>query len=189
MTDSIFAAVTSLREQIQTKVDAIKSDPAMAEILKLQKALNALEVLLGRSATSLSQVFALEEGDGGGSPSVAPDEFVHVPALDAAKRYLKKAGKPARPFAEIVAAIKAGGAVVTAEDRLRIQLVRSTSEVKKVGDDLFGLLDWYPARKGRPPGSKGRAVDADDEPENPAEETESSGGDDAIEEPEGGEPI
>ena len=160
MDDAISSAADNLRAQIQAKVDQVKSDPVMAELIKLQTALNALEAVLGRPATSLAQFFALESG---GTPTmttaIAPDEFVNLPMLDAAKRFLRKVGKPARPFGDVVRGVRAGGGLVNYEDKLKIQLVRS-NDVKKVGEDLFGLADWYPARKGRPPADGARTTRA-----------------------------
>ncbi len=157
MDDAISAAADNIREQIQEKVDQVKSNPLMAEIVKLQAALNGLETLLGRPTTPLAQFFGLDlSSTTAPSAAIAPDEYVNVPALDAAKRYLRKVGKPARPFADIVRGVRSGGGVVNYEDKLRIQMVRS-NDVKKVGEDLFGLNEWYPARKGRPPAEGGKA--------------------------------
>jgi len=157
MDDAISAAADKLREQLAEKVDQLKTNPAMTEAIKLQTALNALEGVLNRPLTSLAQLFALDVGVAAtvSAAVIAPDEFVNLPALDAAKKYLRKVGKPARQFNDILRGVRAGGGVVNHEDKLRIQLGRS-NEVKKVGDDLYGLLDWYPARKGRPPAEGGK---------------------------------
>lgn len=152
MDHAIAAAADALRATIAAKVEEVKANPTMAEILRHHMALNSLEDVMGRPKTSLASLFALESSAGGAAPAISfpPDEFVNLPALDAAKRFLRKVGKPARPFADIVKGIRAGGGVVNYEDKLRAQLVRS-NDVKKVGDDLWGLMEWYPARKGRPP--------------------------------------
>jgi hypothetical protein len=159
MSDTLSAAADTLREQIQEKVERVKADPLLAEIFKMQATLNGLEDLLGRARTVLPALFGFDAASGPATPSavIAIDEFVNLPALDAAKRYLRKAGKPARSFADIVRGVRAGGGVVNYEDKLKIQLVRS-GDVKKVGDDSFGLAEWYPARKGRPPGEAGKAT-------------------------------
>jgi hypothetical protein len=172
-------AANDLRRQITEKVTDIKSSPEMTAILQLVPLLNGLEALLGQPPTSLGALFALGESSAAGAivqtAALRPDEFVHLPALEAAKRYLKKAGQPARPFKEIVEAIKTHGGEVGREDRLKIQLIRSTADIKKVGDDLFGLLEWYPSRRGRPVGSggaRGTEVDAADESSSDASEHE-----------------
>jgi len=156
MDDTILAAADTIRAQIQEKVDQVKSDPAMAEIVNLQSALNGLEAILGRPQSTLAQFFGLDRSVGGTpvGPAIAPDEFVNLPALDAAKKFLRKVGRPARPFAEIVRGVRAGGGVVNYEDKFKTQMIRS-NDVKKVGEDLFGLAEWYPARKGRPPSDGG----------------------------------
>ena len=137
----------------------------MGEVVKLLPILNGLETLLNHPRTTLGSLFAMDASADAAGATVAlqPDEFVHLPALDAAKKYLRMAGKPARPFNEIVEAIKTHGGEVGREDRLRIQLVRSTSDIKKVGEDHFGLTIWYPARKGRPVGSANRPAGAEDD--------------------------
>lgn len=170
MANPLEAAADKLREEISAHLEELKANPLIVEIQKKQKALNSLEELLGVPLTKTSKIFALGASLQEGEPvPVEPDEFVHLSMLEAAKLYLRKAGKPARTIGEIIGAIRSGGGIVTAEDRLKIQLVRSTAEVKKVGEDRFGLLEWYPARKGRPPGSAGRSAEAD-EPDELAEE-------------------
>jgi hypothetical protein len=156
MNQEMQSAAAALRRELGEKVAAIKNDPQMAEVMEMVRVLNGLEGLIQQSKTTLAQVFALEDGTATAAitPTVAPDEFVHIAALEAAKRYLRKVGKPAREFREIVTAIKAGGGEVRDEAALRNSLIRSTADIKKVSDSLFGLLEWYPARRGRPPGSK-----------------------------------
>jgi uncharacterized protein YoaH (UPF0181 family) len=91
--------------------------------------------------TSLSAIFALEdEKPSSDTVQVAAHDFFAMPALDAAKKYLKRKGIPTH-FDEIVAGIKAGGALFESEEKLRESLVRSTYEIKKVGD-MYGLTEW-----------------------------------------------
>lgn len=187
MTDPLNAAADKLKEEINEHVAELKASPLVVEIQKKQKALNALEELLGVPATKLGTILSLGTATEEGAPvEVGPDEFVHLPMLDAAKAYLKKAGKPARDIDEIIAAIRRGGGIVTAVDRLKTQLVRSTSEVKKVSDTHFGLLEWYPARKGRPPGSPNRSAGHADDDDADIEQTTTDDAE-AGESPEGDE--
>jgi hypothetical protein len=180
--DSYSQAADDMRRDIQQKVETIKDSPEMREITRLLPILNGLEQLLDHPPTSLSQLFALPGSpEASGAASLLPDTFVHMTTLDAAKKYLKIVGKPARPFREIVEAIKAHGGEVGREDRLRIQLVRSTAEVKKVGDDRYGLLEWYPSRRGRPVGSPNQRSTAESEAEPTDDELETN------EQPEGAE--
>jgi hypothetical protein len=45
MDDTLKAAAEQVKQQLRDKVEAIKGDPQVAELLKLQKGLNSLEVL------------------------------------------------------------------------------------------------------------------------------------------------
>src|SRR6266702_6527734 len=112
MSQEIQTAADKLRGQIAEKVATIKGDPQMIEVIQLLAALNGLEPLLQQPKTTLSSFFALNgEAASAGSTTVAAaegrrpvitrDEFVHVPALEAAKRYLRKAERPARSLDEI----------------------------------------------------------------------------------------
>src|SRR4029078_9441811 len=115
MTDPLSAAADKLKGEIDEHVAELKANPLVVEIQKKQKALNALEELLGIPLTKLGTILALSADKDEGAPvEVGPDEFVHLPMLDAAKLYLRKAGKPAREIDEIVAAIRSGGGIVTA---------------------------------------------------------------------------
>lgn len=160
MTQSYLDAANDMKRDIAAKVATIKSSPEMVSVMAMLPLLNGMEALLNQPRTTLGALFALESTEGAATPTLAlqPDEFVNLPALEAAKKYLRMAGKPARPFREIVKAIKDHGGEVGREDRLKIQLVRSTSDIKKVGEDRFGLTAWYPPRKGRPVGSQNRQV-------------------------------
>src|SRR5689334_15059796 len=112
MADPIRAAVEELRRRIDENVAQLKSHPALAEIGRLKESLNSLETLLGEPKTSLGTLLTFGIGSEGDEPELARfirfDEFVGIGALDASKRYLRKR-KDARPFDEIVLAIRAGG--------------------------------------------------------------------------------
>ncbi|HEY4258284.1 MAG TPA: hypothetical protein VGM66_13810, partial [Candidatus Udaeobacter sp.] len=125
----------------------------MASIVKLHGAINQLEDLAGQKRTSLAMVLnfgtAAEETPDAEQRSairVEPHEFYGLDALEAAKRYLHKVG-PSRKsalFTDIVSAIKNGGGDPGNEDKLRLSLSRSTYEVAKIGDDRYGLLEFFP---------------------------------------------
>ena len=68
-------------------------------------------------------------------------------ALDAAKAYLRKQ-RDARPFPEILEAVRGGSAKVEAENKLRTQVSRSTLDVVKI-NDRYGWLDNYPHEKSK----------------------------------------
>jgi hypothetical protein len=141
MSDTIRNTIAELKRQIAEQVAAIKADPKLVEILKLHQAVNTLENLLSERQTPLSEAFGLDSG----TPTVKPGEFFGLTPLDAAKSYLKRRGE-AREFKDIVAAIRMGGVpiAVSEEDQLRVSLGRSTLEVAKIADDLYGLLEFYP---------------------------------------------
>jgi len=157
MSNEILSATEALRRQAAEKVEAIKGDPRMTEVIQVLTALNALETLLQQPKTTMSALFTLEVGESAPSATAATfmlDEFVNVSPLDAAKKYLGKVGRPARSLDDIIKGIKAGGGEVTNKSVLRNQLNRS-GEVKTLGDDVFGLTEWYPKKRGRPVGSGG----------------------------------
>jgi len=139
----ILDITSALRNELDLRVAAIKNLPAMAEILKLQQALNALESAAGEPATTVAHLFGLDTEQ---DSRVRPDEFFGLSPLEGAKRYLKKRGE-ARPFEEILASIQAGGCRVDSAEDLRLSLSRSTYEVAKVGEDLYGLVEFYPHLK------------------------------------------
>jgi hypothetical protein len=146
MSDTIRAAAEELKREITQKVEVLKSDPNMTEVLKLHQALNTLEQVTGDPLTTLAKLFGMEDR---ASVSMRPDEFYGLQPLEAAKRYLKKRGE-ARPFQEIVDAIVAGGCRSADGNDLRISLARSTYEIAKVGQDLYGLVEFYPhIRRGK----------------------------------------
>ena|ERR1043166_6726916 len=139
MSDALTFAIEELREQLAESVAAIKQDPKMEKVLKYHAALNTMEELVGLSPTPLATAFGLESS----VATVQPGEFYGVGPLKAAKRYLKKRGKPAS-IEEIVSAIRVGGAIVPSIEKLQTSLSRSTFDVAKVGPDHYGLLEFYP---------------------------------------------
>lgn len=136
--------------------DQIKSDPKISEACKLLQGLNALEDIGEQPHTTLGSIlqFGGEQSDAGiVARSIRPDEFYGLEPLEAAKRVLRKLGRSAT-MAEIMNGIKAGGGETGAEDSLRLSLARSTVEIAKIGDDLFGLLEFFPHIKRGKPGRK-----------------------------------
>ena len=135
--NSYEAAINQLRGDLQEKAEDIKTDLRMEDIFRLHQALNTIEQLADREKTSLVEVFGLES-----DPRIRPDEFYGLEPLDAAKQYLRKRGE-ARPLDEIVEALGSGGCTVLDMKKLRTSLSRSTWEVAKVGDDIYGLVEFY----------------------------------------------
>jgi len=152
MSEALEVAVDELKKQVDGLIADILKDGRIAELRKLLTGLNTLEGLCGKPKTTLG---ALSDLLGAGQSVVSseiriePDEFVGLEPLDAAKRYLKKPKKAAL-FQDIVAAIRAGGADPGNEEKLRVSLARSTWDIIKIGEDRFGLLEFYPhIRRGK----------------------------------------
>jgi hypothetical protein len=178
MSSPFEAAAAEARRQIQEHVDALKEHPSMREILRLHPGLNAIEQLMQQEPTSLGSLLGLSDlAPGGSSPlsRVRFDDFVGLPPLEAAKKYLKKA-TDARPFQEIVDAIKAGNGKIDSEDELRVGLSRSTLDIVKIGD-RYGLLEHYPHIK-RGGKKRKESSTAIEKPE-PADDAATSGEGDA----------
>lgn len=102
---------------------------------------------------NLTTFFSPEMGIPSTSPTIRVDEFHRRKHTDAAEQYLRKMGH-AMPFEEIYNALIEGGAEFTGDGKksLNVQLTRATRKFSKIGsgkDVSFGLLEWYPKRKGR----------------------------------------
>jgi hypothetical protein len=141
-------AAEKVRADIAERAEELKAHPAMAEIVRKKHALNALETLMGEQITSLADILGLEaESPQASELQLKPDEYYSLEPLEAAKRYLKRRGE-ARSFSEILAAIRSAGCRADSEERLRESLTRSTYEVAKVGQDYFGLTEFYGIKRG-----------------------------------------
>lgn len=162
MSDPIKEAAANLLEQLHAKVQAVKETTEMQDVLKLHRALNALEELTQGAPTTLAAVFGLgaemvTAGSGVQRLQLKPWEFTGLPPLEAAKLYLKKVGEP-KMVDEIVAAINEHGGNAGSVDHLKTSLTRSTLEIVKVPgkvpgrDDRYGLLEHFPhiKRTGKP---------------------------------------
>lgn len=146
MSDTIREMVDTLRRQIGEKVEAIKATPEMAEVLSLHRALNGLEDAIPRDRTSLAELFGLGAEGVPGAPArtlLKPWEFTGKKPLEAAKHYLKVAGEP-RSIQDIVTAIKDHGGDPGSVDHLKTALTRSTLDVVKVNEDMYGLVEHFP---------------------------------------------
>jgi len=152
------AAMDLIRGQADSVAARIKADPGISEIRKLLQSLNALEELSGVPPTTLATVLQFGGDDGPGSSTTMatrPDEFYGLEPLEAAKRVLKKLGRSAT-VDEIMERIKAGGGDTGSQDSLQLSLARSTVEIAKIKDGVFGLLEFYPHIKRGKPGRKKR---------------------------------
>lgn len=153
MTNSIKEAAAELRRQIEERVGLLKASPEMVEIATLHQGLIGLEDILREPRTGLAEFFGLPPGLSTIATASTPsapvrfDEFYGITDLQAAKTYLKKRSD-ARPFDEIVAAIRAGGGKVESEEKLHTGLSRSTLDLVKIGE-RYGHIDNYPEEKAK----------------------------------------
>lgn len=177
MSNNLSAAMDLIRQDLNVISEQIKADPKITEAVKLLSGLNALEDVDGQPRTTLADILNLGSGSTAGMRSsgvTRPDEYYGLEPLEAAKRVLRKLGRSAN-MAEIMSGIKSGGGETGSEDTLRLSLARSTVEIAKIGDDLFGLLEFFPhIKRGRPGRKKkngakddGSPADATADPETP----------------------
>lgn len=170
MSNTLMASIAELRAKLENDISEIKNDPKMIEMIKTYKTLNILEDFVGEPRTSLSSIFNLDQEKE--TSTTRRDEFYGLIPLEAAKRFLRKKGRACQ-FTEIVDAIRSGGCEVSSKDDLRVSLGRSTLEIAKVGDDLYGLVEFYPhIKRGRKKASsKNGAEELPEEDEKGKEES------------------
>ncbi len=143
MTDSLENAISDLKKRIAEHVAALRQDEHWREVQKLYTGLGVLEGLCGQPTTSLAVLLGISGEDS--VLKIENWEFAGQPPLEAAKKYLKMIApkRKAAPLDEIVKALDEGG-LKASRDELRISLSRSTYEVYKVSDDVYGLLEFFP---------------------------------------------
>jgi hypothetical protein len=150
MTDALETAVLELKGKISERIAMLKDDANWRELQRLYSGLGVLEELCGMPKTDLGSL--LDIGGTGASPKIAKYEFVSDTPLDAAKKYLRLISpkQKAASLDEILAALESGG-LQPNRDELRISLSRSTTEIYKAGEDVYGLLENFPnVRRGTP---------------------------------------
>jgi hypothetical protein len=146
-------SVEELRQQITDK---------FSEVRKLLGILNTLEEMDGLPKTDLGQIgISVQEGvsisdsvsvtliPAKATSAIRLDEYLGLLPLDAAKKYLKNL-KTAASLDDIAVAIERGGAAVSGsdwKDELDRSLLRSTTEVVKVREKVYGLAEFYSAEQ------------------------------------------
>lgn len=176
MTDVLETATLTLKNKIAEQVGALREQEIWLEILRIHAALNSLEEIRKVPKTDLATLLDIVRDD---KPKIAKHEFAGLPPLEAAKRFLRKIApqQTAASLDEIIAALKSGS-LDADRDELRISLSRSTTEIYKAGEDIYGLIENFPHVKRGTPGrrrstSNGRAGtqsgSSQDEPEVPDE--------------------
>ena len=141
MSDRLITLIAGLKAQVEEAIEQIKADDRMKEVLSLHQALNTLEATAAMPKTLLVDLFGFGDTD-----TIRADEFFGLEPLEAAKRWLRKHGQAAL-FDAILTGIRSGGCDVTDPKDFRVSLARSTREIRKVGDDRYGLVEFYPELK------------------------------------------
>jgi hypothetical protein len=142
MTDSLEKAASELRTKIAEHVAAIQRDEHWQEIQRLYAGLGVLEGLCGHQKTELSSLLGINSEE---VLKISNWEFAGMQPLDAAKKYLRMIApkQKAAPLNDILKALDDGGLKASRDD-LRISLSRSTYEVYKISEDVYGLLEFFP---------------------------------------------
>jgi hypothetical protein len=153
MGDALENAVAELMGKIAERVGALQQDENWRELQRLYSGLGVLEELCGLPKTDLGSILGIV-GDAG--PKIEKYQFVGIPPLDAAKRYLGMIApkQKAASLDEIISALATGGLTSVNRNDLRISLSRSTTEIYKAGEDIYGLLASFPQIKRGTPGRK-----------------------------------
>jgi hypothetical protein len=160
MSEALERAIEELRREAMALADQIRDDPKISALKKKLTALNTLEDLESIPKTSFGDLldFGIAPpitNPGVAGPSIEPDEFYGKESLEAAKLYLRKRQRPAS-LEEIIAGIKQGGGNPGSESALRVSLTRSTYQIAKINENLFGLVEFYGGslKRGRGPAKK-----------------------------------
>jgi hypothetical protein len=110
----------------------------------LDQAISAVEAIIG----------ALGDGtlpSGATTKGIEADTFIGMNINQAAEKYLKIVGRPARTTEQIADALNKGGLTVSVGSVSTIlrRSDKGDAAVTKVGRALWGLADWYPNRPRR----------------------------------------
>jgi len=137
-----------LKKQLKTRLE---------EVGRILSAINTMEELFGQEKTSLQGlgINLAEDIPVGenvrvkvGRPQnadIRPDQFLGISPLDAAKKYLRTIGRAAH-VDEIANAVTRGSAAIKGagwREELEESLLRSTREVVKVQEHIYGLTEFY----------------------------------------------
>lgn len=158
MADALESAVADLKGKIAEQVTALQAETSWREIQRLHAGLNALEEICKLPKTPLATVLGIGSEH---KPAIKPYEFAGQPPLEAAKQYLRKIApdQKAASLDEILAALESGSLKANKDD-LRISLSRSTTEIYKTGEDIYGLVENFPHIKRGTPGRKRSTANA-----------------------------
>lgn len=155
-----------------TDIDALIAS-FEAKIASMQEAVAALRKAkdaLGGAASGAPRIAETEIGH---------DTFTGMTIAEAAEKYLRMVGRPARTTENIVEGLARGGLGKVSPASVASILVRehnSDGPVVRVKKGVFGLAEWYPRR---PPKTKGAKTNGDNS-EDADEGTETAGKDEAA---------
>lgn len=143
-----------------------------AKRLQIDQAIAAIEAIRGVGAPSATNAPAAP----GQEDSESPDDFLGMSISEATKKLLKSRRKK-MANSEILAALQAGGLVMTSADPLNTVGAVITRRSKEVGDivklgrGVWGLKEWYPGRSFNKPakGNGDEARSSSSAPEPPLE--------------------
>jgi hypothetical protein len=127
-----------------------------AEVIKTKTLINQMRELLGEPPmfSELGEVSSVASRNNP-ALSIRMDQFFGQPLATAVREVLelrKKAGLGAASGDEIYAALVRGGFDFPAKDEreqrrgLMISLAKNSVAFRKLPNDTFGLVEWYPAR-------------------------------------------
>jgi hypothetical protein len=165
MSDALENAIADLKGKIAERVALLKDDENWRELQRLYSGLGVLEELCKLPKTDLTALLDIGGADAG--PRIGKYDFIADQPLDAAKKFLRMIAPKQKVASmdEIMAALKSGG-LTPSRDELRLSLSRSTVEIYKAGDDIYGLLENFPQIKqqrgtpGRKKSTNGASVEA-----------------------------
>lgn len=121
------------------------------------------------AATAAKVVATPPRAFGGGEPEHSP--YLGMSIADAAKVLLQSKRRQMKT-GDIVAAIEAGGLILTSGDKnntvgsILLRRFYTVGDIVRVSRGVWGLQEWYPGRKF--PGAKSKSEDPKGEPETEA---------------------
>jgi hypothetical protein len=130
-------------------------DHLLEEVKRLEDQAKGKKIALNEMAKSMGIDIPFpkveEESTGmSGRIKIRIDQFLGKPLATAVSEYLRICGKGvgAKHWTDIVQALRDGGFELgktrMAEDAARTTILKNTTLFKLVGDDAFGLVEWYP---------------------------------------------
>ncbi|MCA3555740.1 winged helix-turn-helix domain-containing protein [Aestuariivirga sp.] len=151
-----------------------------ARRLQIDQAIAAIEAIRGGGAPSAPNAPALPDQD----DFEGPGDFLGMSISEAAKKLLKSRRKK-MTNSEILAALQAGGLVMTSADPLNTvgavitRRSKEVGDIVKIGRGVWGLKEWYPGRSFNKPTKGNRDLEAKVSSSEPAQPL-SPDGDDPV---------